>query len=206
MGTHPIFESDFDCLTDCNKMATDYMRNMLSELMGSQDTDGGGEPNSTKFKGSDVCRMFLLKCCPHETLASTRGDIGECRLGHNLAYRSDYERARAKDPRLFFEFDAYRSLKAFLDETDRKIEMSKTKLEEKQKEINADIEDKANGVSEINERIGTLLEEAEKAGMAGEVEKSQKIMQDVETLKEQKRDAEASYRNSMPSSLLQQQR
>ena len=34
-----------------------------------------------------------------------RGDIGECRLGHNLAYRSDYERARAKDPRLFFEFD-----------------------------------------------------------------------------------------------------
>ena len=31
-------------------------------------------------------------------------------------------------------------------------------------------------------------------------------MQDVETLKEQKRDAEASYRNSMPSSLLQQQR
>ena len=30
---------------DCNKMATDYMRNMLSELMGSQDTDGGGEPS-----------------------------------------------------------------------------------------------------------------------------------------------------------------
>ena len=66
-------------------------------------------------------------------------------------------------------------MKAFLDETDRKIEMSKTKLEEKQKEINADIEDKANGVSEINERIGTLLEEAEKAGMTGEVEKSQKV-------------------------------
>ena len=30
-------------------MATDYMRNMLSELMGSQDTDGGGEPS--KFYG-----------------------------------------------------------------------------------------------------------------------------------------------------------
>jgi len=38
MGTHPIFESDFDCLTE--KMATDYMRSMLSELMGSQDNDG----------------------------------------------------------------------------------------------------------------------------------------------------------------------
>ena len=53
--------------------------------------------------------------------------------------------------------------------------MSKQKLEEKQREINADIEDKANGVSEINERIGALLEEVEKAGMAGEVEKSQKV-------------------------------
>jgi len=103
-------------------------------------------------------------------------------------------------------FQAYRSLKAFLDETDRKIEVLKEKLEEKQKEINADIEDKANGVSEINTRISGLLEDAEKAGMAGEVDKSQKIMQEVETLKEQKRDAEASYRNSMPSSLLQQQR
>ena len=39
-------------------------------------------------------------------------------------------------------FQAYRSLKAFLDETDRKIEVLKEKLEEKQKEINADIEDK----------------------------------------------------------------
>ena len=38
---------------------------------------------------------------------------------------------------------AYRSLKAFLDDTDRKIEVLKEKLEEKQKEINADIEDKA---------------------------------------------------------------
>ena len=37
---------------------------------------------------------------------------------------------------------AYRSLKAFLDDTDRKIEVLKEKLEEKQKEINADIEDK----------------------------------------------------------------
>ena len=36
----------FSDFLDCSeKMATDYMRNMLSELMGSQDTDGGGEPS-----------------------------------------------------------------------------------------------------------------------------------------------------------------
>jgi len=50
------------------------------------------------------------------------------------------------------------------------------------------------------------LEEAEKLGGEGEVEKSQEIMKEVESLKEEKRNAEQSYRNSMPSSLLQQQR
>ena len=35
---------------------------------------------------------------------------------------------------------------------------------------------KANGVSEINARISGLLEDAEKAGMAGQVDKSQKVL------------------------------
>jgi RNA-binding protein Luc7-like 2 len=99
-----------------------------------------------------------------------------------------------------------KSLKNFIDETDRKIEVYKKKLAEKQKDISEEIEDKANGVHDINEKIGTLLEEAEKLGGEGEVEKSQEIMKEVEALKEEKRNAEQSYRNSMPSSLLQQQR
>jgi len=188
-------------------MATDYMRAMLDELMGSGGgNDGDGGEVSNKFKGRDVCRSFLLKCCPHEILNATRGDLGECRLSHNIAYRSDYDRARQKDPTLFFEFDAYKSLKSFIDETDRKIEHSKLKLAEKQKDISEEIEDKANGVHEINEKIGKLLADAEKMGMEGEVEKSQEIMKEVEALKDEKRNAEQSYRNSMPSSLLQQQR
>ena len=73
-------------------MATDYMRAMLDELMGSGggNDDGGEGKNiqlwhtimvfggvnrfysvSTKFKGRDVCRSFLLKCCPHEILNAT---------------------------------------------------------------------------------------------------------------------------------------
>jgi len=89
-------------------MATDYMRAMLDELMGSGGgNDGDDGAVSTKFKGRDVCRSFLLKCCPHEILNATRGDLGECRLSHNIAYRSDYDRARQKDPTLFFEFDSH---------------------------------------------------------------------------------------------------
>jgi len=37
---------------------------------------------------------------------------------------------------------AYKSLKSFIDETDRKIEHSKLKLAEKQKDISEEIEDK----------------------------------------------------------------
>merc|ERR1712110_1318289 len=141
MGTHPIFESDFDCLTDHTKMATDYMRSMLNELMGStpDNQDNENEPSS-RYQDRDVCRSFLLKCCPHEVLTSTRADIGECRYDHNLALRSDYERARVKDPTLFFEFDAYKSLKSFIKETDSKIDIAKKKLAEKQQDISNEIE------------------------------------------------------------------
>lgn len=192
-------------------MATDYMRSMLNELMGSSrnDQENEGDTNSpahSRFQDRDVCRAFLLKCCPHEILTSTRADIGECRSTHSLALRSDYERARLKDPTLFFEFSAYKTLKAFIKETDDKIEVAKKKLAEKQKDISNEIEEKANGVHELNEKIGKLLAEAETAGMEGEVAKSQEILKDVESLKEEKRQAEQNYRNSMPSSLLQQQR
>jgi len=95
------------------------MRAMLNELMGS---DRGDEPEngekstgSTRYKDKDVCRSFLLKCCPHEVLTSTRADIGECRQLHSLALRSDYERARLKDPTLFFEFDVRKSHDHFYD-------------------------------------------------------------------------------------------
>ncbi|CBY34037.1 unnamed protein product [Oikopleura dioica] len=191
-------------------MATDYMRSMLNELMGSgrndQNEDGEMPTTSTRFEDRDVCRPFLLKCCPHDVLTSTRADIGDCTLEHSLALRSDYERARQKNTSLMYEFDAHRALKKFIDETDERIETSKTKLAEKQADISKEIEEKANGVHEINEKIGKLLADAEKAGMEGEVGKSQEILRDVETLREEKRQAEQNYRNSMPSSLLQQQR
>merc|ERR1712126_499975 len=173
---------------------------------GDEPENGEKSTGSTRYKDKDVCRSFLLKCCPHEVLTSTRADIGECRMTHSLALRSDYERARLKDPTLFFEFSAYKSLKSFIRETDEKIEVAKKKLAEKQKDISNEIEEKANGVHELNEKIGKLLAEAEQAGMKGEVGKSQEILKDIEALKEEKRQAEQNYRNSMPSSLLQQQR
>ena len=116
------------------------MRNMLSELMGSQDTEGaGGEPSKSFWLGSSFslklnrldqvqrCRRvshvpaevlpawdscvngWLIKKIIKKLFNKKRGDIGECRLNHNLSYRCDYERARAKDPRLFFEFDVSNS-------------------------------------------------------------------------------------------------
>jgi len=152
---------------------------MLNELMGSgrndQNEDGEMPTTSTRFEDPDVCRPFLLKCCPHDVLTSTRADIGDCTLEHSLALRSDYERARQKNNSLMYEFDAHRALKKFIDETDERIELSKTKLAEKQADISKEIEEKANGVHEINEKIGKLLADAEKAGMEGEVGKSQEV-------------------------------
>merc|ERR1712131_343100 len=54
MGTHPIFESDFDCLTDCNeKMVQDNCRicgRRMSHHIGS-DWDLAGQGFCTGAKG-----------------------------------------------------------------------------------------------------------------------------------------------------------
>uniref|UniRef100_A0A1B0DI03 Uncharacterized protein n=1 Tax=Phlebotomus papatasi TaxID=29031 RepID=A0A1B0DI03_PHLPP len=54
--------------------ATDQMRAMLDQLMG---TGRNGEANryTLKFNDGKVCKSFLLGCCPHEILASTKMPI-----------------------------------------------------------------------------------------------------------------------------------
>nr|XP_036861409.1 putative RNA-binding protein Luc7-like 1 isoform X4 [Manis javanica] len=57
-----------------------------------------------KFTDDRVCKSHLLDCCPHDILAGTRMDLGECTKIHDLALRADYEIA-SKERDLFFELD-----------------------------------------------------------------------------------------------------
>ncbi|NXR35035.1 LUC7 protein, partial [Zosterops hypoxanthus] len=158
-----------------------------------------------KFTDDRVCKSHLLDCCPHDILAGTRMDLGECTKIHDLALRADYEIA-SKERDLFFELDAMDHLESFIAECDRRTELAKKRLAETQEEISAEVSAKAEKVHELNEDIGKLLAKAEQLGAEGNVDESQKILMEVEKVRAKKKEAEEEYRNSMPASSFQQQK
>ncbi|KAM9580002.1 putative RNA-binding protein Luc7-like 2 isoform 5-T6 [Guaruba guarouba] len=158
-----------------------------------------------KFNDDRVCKSHLLNCCPHDVLSGTRMDLGECLKVHDLALRADYEIA-SKDQDFFFELDAMDHLQSFIADCDRRTEVAKKRLAETQEEISAEVAAKAERVHELNEEIGKLLARVEQLGADGNVEESQKVMDEVEKARVKKREAEEVYRNSMPASSFQQQK
>ncbi|KAG8145506.1 putative RNA-binding protein [Naja naja] len=167
------------------------MRALLDQLMGTA-RDGDETRQRVKFTDERVCKSHLLDCCPHDILAGTRMDLGECTKIHDLALRADYEIA-SKERDLFFELDAMDHLESFIAECDRRTELAKKRLAETQEEISAEVAAK-------------LLAKAEQLGAEGNVDESQKILMEVDKVRAKKKEAEEEYRNSMPASSFQQQK
>merc|ERR1712088_243548 len=184
----------------------EQMRAMLDQLMG---TARNGPPKSgndgIKFEDPSVCKSFLMTCCPHELLASTRMDLGECPKVHDLALRADFE-AAARNKDYFYDVDAGEHLKSFIEDCDRRTELAKKRLMETQEELSAEVTSKAEKVHALAEAIGKKLAQVEQAGAEGKVDESIKLMDEVEQTKKKKVDAEQEYRNSMPASSYQQQK
>ncbi|KAK7075277.1 putative RNA-binding protein Luc7-like 1 [Halocaridina rubra] len=184
--------------------AHDQIRAMLDQLMG---TARNGEDTRFRIKFNDprVCKSFLLSCCPHEILSSTRMDLGECYKIHDLALRADYEQASlSKD--YYYDIDAMEHLQSFISDCDRRTDSAKKRLAETQEELSAEVAAKMNKVHDLAEQIGKKLAKAEALGADGLVEESMKLMEEVEDLRKTKAAAEHEYRNSMPASSYQQQK
>ncbi|XP_053607154.1 putative RNA-binding protein Luc7-like 2 isoform X1 [Plodia interpunctella] len=184
--------------------AHEQMRAMLDQLMGTA-RNGETDKHGIKFYDDAVCKSFLLQCCPHAILSSTRMDLGECPKIHDLALRADYELA-SKSKDYFYDIDATEHLEAFLSDCDRRTAAAKQRLAETQEELSAEVTEKANAVHELAEQIGQKLARAEALGEEGMVEESVKLMGEIEELRKKKAAAEQEYRNSMPASSYQQQK
>ncbi|XP_025104533.1 putative RNA-binding protein Luc7-like 1 isoform X2 [Pomacea canaliculata] len=184
--------------------AHDQVRAMLDELMGTA-RDGTSSSYKVKFDDSRVCKSFLLGCCPHDILASTRMDLGDCHNIHDLALRADYERAAAtKD--YYYDIDAMEHLQTFISDCDRKTELAKRRLKETQEELSEEANAKADQIHQLGEQIGTKMARAEEIGAEGLVDESLKLMEEIEEIKKKKAQLEIEFRNSMPASSYQQQK
>ncbi|XP_043930524.1 putative RNA-binding protein Luc7-like 2 [Protopterus annectens] len=180
------------------------MRAMLDQLMGTS-RDGDTTRQRIKFTDDRVCKSHLLSCCPNDILSGTRMDLGECLKVHDLALRADYEIA-SKEHDYFFELDVMGHTEPLIIKCRRQTQLPKERLAEAQKQISALVDMKAERVHELNEEIGKLLAKAEQLGAEGNVEESKRILEEVEVVRVNKREAEDIYRNSMPASSFQQQK
>ncbi|KAL5967229.1 putative RNA-binding protein Luc7-like 1 [Taenia solium] len=182
--------------------ATDQVRSLLDELMGAA-RDGGEK--RIEFDDPRVCKSFLLDCCPHEILAGTRMDLGECPYSHEVGLKSDYRREAAKRP-YYYEIDALRHLESFISESNRRTEHAKAKLKETQEELTEEAAVQVEKINKLSEEIGTTLAKAEQKGHEGHVEESLELMKRVEELNAEKAKHEADLRNAIPVSTYQQQK
>nr|XP_022316485.1 putative RNA-binding protein Luc7-like 1 isoform X2 [Crassostrea virginica]XP_022318873.1 putative RNA-binding protein Luc7-like 1 isoform X2 [Crassostrea virginica] len=176
-----------------------------SNLKGDEGQPRENSKYKVKFDDPRVCKSFLLGCCPHDILSSTRMDLGECPKIHDLALRADYEQA-SKRKDYYYDIDAMEHLSSFIADCDRKTELAKRRLKETQEELSEEANGKAEMIHKLGEEMGTKLAKAEDLGAQGLVVESLQLMEEVENLKKQKASAEQEYRNSMPASSYQQQK
>ncbi|KAG9511393.1 putative RNA-binding protein Luc7-like 1 [Fragariocoptes setiger] len=190
-------------LLDRIMSATEQMRAMLDQLMGTARDGQESQKLHLHFTDPRVCKSFLLDCCPHDVLASTRMDLGSCSKVHDPALRADYESA-SKERDYLYELDALDHLQSFVNDADKKTDLAKKKLAETQEVLTSEATAQLNKIHDLTEQIGKKLAESEKESAEGNAEAGAKCLEEVEKIKKEKSLAEKEYHQSMPSSINQQ--
>jgi LUC7 N_terminus len=101
---------------------------------GSSRRSGSGSNFLTKFTDPRVCRPFLVGHCPHDLFSSTKFELGPCRNQHNERLRAEYLETPDRE-KYGYEWDYARVLGDYVNECDKRIQDSQTKLETTYEEI-----------------------------------------------------------------------
>ncbi|KIH65031.1 hypothetical protein ANCDUO_04647 [Ancylostoma duodenale] len=147
---------------------TDYMAQMLNELMGPQRNSLPGEGGAIDFDHPDVCRDFLVGFCLAEAFRNTKNDLGFCPYPiHDEALKKRYQESH-RFGRLGYEEKYLERLNRMHSEVRRKIEKNEARLVHTRADTHVSCEvydKKKKDLIEKREMIGRriegLMEEAE---------------------------------------------
>merc|ERR550539_1064218 len=109
----------------------DAQRALLDSLMGhNRNQDFDSEKRSPNWKGSEVCKHFLVGFCPYGLFEGTRAELGPCGRLHEEVLRSAYnseasDYTKAKYERRFLGF-----LRDLIQSLDRKIAREQGRLDQ----------------------------------------------------------------------------
>ncbi|KAJ1345804.1 hypothetical protein KIN20_000422 [Parelaphostrongylus tenuis] len=168
---------------------TDYMAQMLNELMGPQRNSLPGEGSAIDFDHPDVCRDFLVGFCLAEAFRNTKNDLGFCPHPiHDEALKKRYQES-SRFGRLGYEEKYFERLNRMHNEVRRKIEKNEARLVHTRADTHVSVEvydKKKRDLIEKREMLGRriegLMEEAEIEGARGNVAAAQTAVQKADEL------------------------
>lgn len=188
----------------------DTARQLLDELMGRNRNLDPTTAKSKKVQWDDpevsqyfpqskpksllirfqFCLYYLVKFCPHELFVNTRADLGQCTKLHDDEAKRLFDEARPSARKRSYEDEFLRFSNHMINEVDRKIEKGRQRLLLMNKTTDGApqvyISKYQEQLNNLNARINKLINEAEEAGVRGDVDQAQDLMTLCDQLKEEK--------------------
>lgn len=166
----------------------DVARQLLDELMGrNRNLDPAVKGKELNWEDEEFCTFFMVKFCPHDLFVNTRADLGQCGKLHDEEAKRLFEKAKPSRKKLQYEDDFLRFCSNMINEVDRKIMKGKQRLLLMNSKLEGrPVSKQQEQVNTMTEKINKLLREAEEAGIRGDVEQAQSLMQMSDQLKEEK--------------------
>lgn len=166
----------------------DVARQLLDELMGrNRNLDPTMKGKELNWEDEEFCSFFMVKFCPHDLFVNTRADLGQCGKIHDEEAKRLFEQAKPSRKKLQYEDDFMRFCSNMINEVDRKIMKGKQRLLLMNSKLEGrPVSKQQEQINTMTEKINKLLREAEEAGIRGDVEQAQSLMQMSDQLKEEK--------------------
>ncbi|MEN2495433.1 MAG: putative RNA-binding protein Luc7-like 1 [Marteilia pararefringens] len=132
---------------------SDFMRAQIDMMMGTTDES----QHLQKFTDENVCRMFLLDCCPYGRFDGCKLDVPNiCTKTHSLRLRTDFEKNGAD---CLYEVDGYLELKEFMQDQDAKFRSREENLFNAKERKEREIVSLETELSELDARLDDLMAE-----------------------------------------------
>lgn len=181
-----------------------HTRALLDELMGKARNEPLNKSSRHKFHWSDrnFCSHYLCGWCPIREFDGTKVSLGTCPFAHNEIAKVQFEKERWGKQQ--YTYEKYRTLLLKIKSEYEFRTRRSNDILLKQLTDNTNNADNANKVypetaddralKNVQEKIPQLLKKVEKFGEEGNIEKSQKVLAQIELLKKVAKDLENQIR------------
>ncbi|CAH1389874.1 unnamed protein product [Nezara viridula] len=183
-------------------MAVQAAAALLDELMGRYRNLAPTEKTKElNWEDPEFCKYYMVKFCPHDLFVNTRADLGTCPKVHDDEVKALFEKSTSYKKQAY-EDEFIRFAQSMLNEVEKKIMKGKQRLalmnkSEPPSTISAaQTQRNDEQIKLLTEKINSLVNEAEAAGIEGNVEQAQGLMKLCDQLKEERETLQKQNENS----------